>query len=108
MAWVVRGGVSTPDALIKGYRLHLGVPGLYGFSVQYAPEKSVDELARAGGFPHTNISVATSDALTSALHPLGFQIRLVSSPGQGFHHTLAVVYDLSGAFQHQPNPRRAR
>lgn len=51
-------------------------------------------------------------------------MRLVSSPGQGFHHTFAVVYDASGAivtqlpfalatvisqtFQRQRNPFRVR
>jgi hypothetical protein len=70
MEWVVRAGVAAAGSLIKGYRMHARVPGLYGLSVQYAPGKTVDELAQAGQYPHPMISYATTDALTAALRPL--------------------------------------
>jgi hypothetical protein len=34
MGWVVRAGEAKPVDLMKGHKEHLGVPGLYGFSVQ--------------------------------------------------------------------------
>ena len=120
MEWVVRAGVAAARSLIRGYREHATVPGLYGFSVQYAPGKTVEDLARAGQYPHPQISVATDDALAVALIPLGYAMRLVRSPGKGYHHTFAVLYDASGSalhalpddaaralsatFRQQPNP----
>lgn len=124
MEWVVRAGEARPEYLVSGYGPHRAVPGLYGLSVQYAPGKTVDELARAGGFPNAQISYATDDALVAALVPLGYSMRLIASPGQGYHHTFAVVYDASGVmlkrlplalaivisqtFQRRPNPYRPR
>jgi hypothetical protein len=124
MGWVVRAGISTPSSLMAGYHLHLAVPGLYGFSVQYANDKTVEELAQAGRFPHASVSYATDDALAAALLPLGYTMRLVRSPGQGYHHTFAVLYDetgmplqslpenaaiaLSAVFQRQRNPYQTR
>jgi hypothetical protein len=35
MGWVVRAGEAKPADLVKGYKEHLGVHGLYGFSVQF-------------------------------------------------------------------------
>lgn len=96
MNWVVRGGLASMKALTAAYKQHRGVPGLYGFSVQYATGITVEELARAGQFPHAQISFAPDDALAAALAPLGYQMRLIRSPGQGYHHTFAVLYDASG------------
>lgn len=98
--WVVRAGVASAASLVKGYNQHRGVPGLFGFSVQYAPGKTVDELARAGNFPHPQISYAMEDALRAALRSLGYTMRLVKSPGQGYHHTFAVLYDATGSMLH--------
>jgi hypothetical protein len=81
---------------MEGYRPHIGMPGLSGCSVQYAPSHSVDELAQAGQFKNGRISYATDDALAAALQPLGYAMRLVASPGKGFHHTLVVLYDVNG------------
>lgn len=122
MDWIVRAGVAGVSSLIRGYQLHLGVPGFYGFSVQYAPGKTMEELALARRFPHPAISSATSSALMAALQPLGSTMRLVKSPGQGYHHTFTVLYDASGAilrtlpqdaavalsstFRKRPNPYR--
>ncbi len=118
--WVVRAGVAAAKSLIAGYRQHLGVAGLYGCSVQYAPGYTVEDLAQAGQFKNNQISFATEDALVSALRPLGYTLHLVPSPGRGFHHTLVVLYDVGGtmlqqlpqdaaealsrAFQQRPNP----
>lgn len=122
MNWVVRAGVAGAQSLIAGYAQHRRVPGLFGFSVQYAPGKTVEELARAGQYPHAQISYATDDALLVTLQPLGYIMRLVQSPGMGYHHTFAVLYDatgtmvqvlpadaataLSGTFRQRPNPGR--
>jgi hypothetical protein len=58
--WVVRAGVATrPQQLIDGTRQHMGMRGLFGFSVQYYPGLTVDELARYGRFPHPTISYTT-------------------------------------------------
>jgi hypothetical protein len=124
MEWVVRAGVATAQRLIEGYAQHKGAPGLYGFSVQYAPGATVEQLAQAGRFPHAQISYATDDALQAALAPLGYTMRLVKSPGSGYHHTFAVLYDgggtmaqvlppdaaqaISQAFQQRANPARIR
>ncbi len=82
-----------------GYSLHRQVPGLYGFSVQYEPGKTVDELAQAGQFPNAQISYAEEAVLDLAIRPLGYAMRLVKSPGTGYHHTFIVVYDATGAIQ---------
>ncbi len=118
----MRAGIASPGSLVKGYNQHRGVPGLFGFSVQYAPGRSIEELALAGQFPHEQISYATDDALQLALQPHGYTMRLVRSPGRGYHHTFAVLYDMGGlplqrlpqdaavvlsqTFRHRPNPSR--
>lgn len=99
MAWVVRAGEAKAADLEWGYSLHRQVPGLYGFSVQYEPGKTVDELAQAGQFPNAQISYAEEAALNLAIRPFGCTMRLVKSPGNGYHHTFAVVYDATGAIQ---------
>lgn len=100
MEWVVRAGVAGAQSLINGYAEHRRVPGLFGFSVQYAPGMTVEALALAGQFPHPRISYATEDALFAALQPLGYTMRLAKSPGVGYHHTFAVLYDATGAMLH--------
>lgn len=109
---------------MKGYREHLGVPGLYGFSVQYHASLSWQELARAATYPNAQVSVADDQDLLVALQPFGYSIRLVASPGAGYHHTFAVLYDATGVmlkslpagaaqalhdtFKQHPNPYRSR
>jgi uncharacterized protein (DUF697 family) len=104
--WVVRAGVATPEQLKEGVDAHLRVPGLTGFSVQSSPGKTIKELAAAGRFPNAQISVTTTDAL------LAVGVRVVKSPGEGYHHT-AVTEDplmsphaeaISSVFKQQPNP----
>ena len=120
MAWVVRAGVAGVQSLIDGYNEHLRVPGLFGFSVQYAPGMTIEKLAMAAKFPHAQISFAEEAALAAALASLGYTMRLVQSPGAAYHHTFAVLYDATGMaihslpldaasaisrmFQRRPNP----
>ena len=102
MEWVVRGGVALPKQLIDGYGVHLGVHApLYGFSVQYQPGRTIDELAQAGQFRNSQISYAADDALQAAIQSVGYTMRLVQSPGRGFHHTFAVIYNNSGIMEQQ-------
>lgn len=124
MAWVVRAGEAKAVDLMKGYREHLGVPGLFGFSVQYHPGTPWQELTRAGQYPNAQVSIAEEDDLRLALQALGYDLRLISSPGAGYHHTFVVLYDATGAmvtqlplfvaerlhdtFSQAPNPHRVR
>jgi hypothetical protein len=124
MGWVVRAGEAKPVDLMKGYKEHLGVPGLYGFSVQYHAALSWHDLARAGQYPNAQVSIAQEHDLLAALQSLGYRIQLVPSPGAGYHHTFAALYDAVGTmltqlplivaqklhdtFTQRPNPYRAR
>jgi hypothetical protein len=92
----VRAGEAKAADLIRGYGEHLGVPGLYGFSVQYQSGSSWQELARAGRYPNAQVSIADDIALRVALLSLGYTFRLVPSPGRGYHHTFVVLYDATG------------
>ncbi len=100
------------------------MPGLYGFSVQYQAGRPWQELARAGQFPNAQVSIAEENDLRTALQSLGYDLRLVPSPGVGYHHTFVLLYDATGAmltqlplpvaqklhetFAQVPNPRRVR
>jgi hypothetical protein len=79
--WVIRGGVATPSQLQAGTARHRGVPdppGLYGFSVQYQPGKTIQELAAAGRFRQVpfplplDLAVALSAVFTQQLNPARF------------------------------------
>lgn len=94
--WVVRAGIAESEMLIDGYEEHNQRPGLYGFSVQYAPGKTIDELAQAGQFRNAQISFASDDHLADALQVLGYRMALIASPGRGYHTTFVVLYDRSG------------
>lgn len=105
MEWVVRGGLATPKQLSDGYGPHAGMKSpLYGFSVQFQPGKTIDELALAGQFRNGQISYASDDALQEAVHGVGYTMRLVKSPGRGYHHTFAVIYNASGMMQQKLPP----
>jgi hypothetical protein len=106
--YVVRAGLAEADSLIVGSRPHRDVPGLFGFSVQSSPGVSIDELARAGLFPHLQISVTTLAMLRSA----GFDL-MFPTPGKGAYHATVRVRDplrpddaarLSGLFVRRRNP----
>jgi len=108
MEWVVRGGIATPQQLSDGYGEHVGISSsLYGFSVQYQPGETIEALALAGQFRNGQISYATDDALQVALQALGYTMRLVKSPGRGYHHTFAVIYNADGMMQHTVPPHVA-
>jgi hypothetical protein len=77
LEWVVRGGEAKHDKLQDGYTRHDAVQAVYGFSVQYAAGRDLDELALAGQFPNPQISYAYDDELAAALLPLGYAMRLV-------------------------------
>jgi hypothetical protein len=122
MGWVVRAGEATPRDLQAKYQQHIQVPSVWGFSVQYDAAASVDELARAGAFPNGQISYQEEQVLAAALLAFGYRMRLVPTPGRGYHHTFMVLYDASGVmlqtlpldaattlhqtFLHIPNPHR--
>ncbi len=124
MVWVVRAGEANAGDLVMGYRQHLGVAGLYGFSVQFDSTLPWQELARAGQFPNAQVSIAQERDLRNALQSLGYDFRLVPSPGAGYHHTFVVLYDATGnmltqlplpvaqelhdTFTQVPNPHRVR
>jgi hypothetical protein len=81
---------------------------LFGFSVQSAPGISVDELARAGLFPHLQISVTTLDILQRH----GFDLVFPTPGGGMYHATVQILYPLppdmasrlSGLFHQRRNP----
>ena len=115
---MVRGGIATPQQLQAGTTKHRGVPeppGLYGFSVQYQPGKTVTALAVAGKFRHARISVTTDDALRAAGVSAGCVVWLVRSPGGGYHHTMHVPFPfpwelaeaLRAVFTQMANPARS-
>lgn len=97
MEWVVRAGMAEPGNLQANYQEHDAVPGVFGFSVQYQAGRTIDELAQAGQFPNAKISYAYDGELAATLSPLGYSMRLVATPGRGYHHTFMVLYDASGA-----------
>jgi hypothetical protein len=79
--FVVRAGLARPAVLVVGTTPHRLVTGLSGFSVQSAAGMPVDELARAGRFPHPWISVIT--VAISRTH--GFDL-VFPTPGKGAYH----------------------
>jgi hypothetical protein len=97
MGWVVRAGEAKAADLVRGYRQHLSIPGLYGFSVQYQAGVPWQVLARAGQFPNARVSIAEEQDLRAALQSLGYDLHLVPSPGVGYHHTFVALYDATGA-----------
>ena len=111
-ALVVLGGVVTPQRLqrsVSGYR---NVPDIVGFSVQSAPQKTVNELAAAGWFWSRSLSVTTVGELTEAAQSVGVPIEIVSAPGRGFHSIVVTprplsdtaATALSNVFRQMPNP----
>ncbi len=100
MGWVVRAGESKPRDLQAKYLEHTQAPSVWGFSVQYDQAASVDDVARAGAFPNGQISYQQEQVLATALLALGYRMRLVRTPGRGYHHTFMVLYDASGVMLH--------
>jgi hypothetical protein len=112
---VVRGGAAQPNNLLQGAGEHFAVPGLYGFSVQYAPGRPWPALAVAGGFQNSLVSVSTVERIQTAARNLGYTVSVVRSPGSGYHATVVVpdpfppdlAVALSDAFTRYPNPLKA-
>jgi hypothetical protein len=85
---------------------------LIGFSVQSTPQKTVQELAAAGGFFDQLLSVTTVGELQKAGHSVGLNIKVISAPGRGFHSIVVTprrlsntaAQALSSVFRQMPNP----
>jgi hypothetical protein len=114
--WVVRAGVVTPEQLKNGVGGHALMPGLHGFSVQSELGRTIFQLGEAGHFPNAQISVSTVEALVAAGQAMAYSVRVVKSPGRGFHCTVEVpeplpdtlAEALSHEFTQLPNPARVR
>jgi hypothetical protein len=64
-AFVVRGGISTPESLLKGSGVTVESGGrLNGVSVNSAPGRSIEELSK--GLPHAKIGVTTQASIERA------------------------------------------
>ncbi len=73
--------------------------------MQFAPGKSVEELARAGRFRNATISYADLSDLQTAVAVLSYRADVIASPGTGYHHTFVVLYDMSNPLLTQlPRP----
>jgi RHS repeat-associated protein len=114
---VVRGGVATAEQLIRGTKAldparYNGISS--GFSVQSAPGKSVQELAKGGRFRNGQISVTTTRALFAAGLVVQYAVFVVptASDTTENHCTVTVpsplpgvlAHALSAAFVPMPNP----
>jgi hypothetical protein len=88
---------------------------LFGFSVQYQPGKTIEELATAGRFRNAQISVTTIEELIAVGVSAGYAVSIVKSPGTGCHYTVQAPFPLpadlaaalSAVFRQEPNPARA-
>jgi len=112
---VVLAGAVTPQRLqrkVSGYR---NVP-LIGFSVQSTPQKTIQELAAAGGFFDPLLSVTTVGELQKAGQSAGVNIKIISDPGRRFHSIVVTprplsnpaAQALSSVFRQMPNPLARR
>jgi len=106
LQYVVRGGAGAASSFEAGTAL---TQNGYGFSVQTAPGVSVNELARGGSFPNSQISVSTVQQLQDIP---GVTVNF-PTPGRGDYHGTVNVPNpappgfftvISGAFVQQPNP----
>src|SRR5262245_28358787 len=109
---VVLDGAVTPQRLqrkVSGYRK---MPNVIGFSVQSTPQKTIQELAAAGGFFDPLLSVTTVGELQKAGQSAGVNIKVISAPGRRFHSIVLTprplsnpaAQALSSVFQQMPNP----
>jgi peptide/nickel transport system substrate-binding protein len=114
---VVLDGVVTPQRLQKKVSGYRRVP-LIGFSVQSIPQKTLQELAAAGGFFDPLLSVTTVGELQKAGQAAGLNIKVVPAPagGRGFHSIVVAprqlsntaAQALSSVFRQMPNPLARR
>ncbi len=112
---VVLDGVVTPQRLQRMVSAYRRVP-LIGFSVQSIPQKTLQQLAAAGGFFDSLLSVTTVGELQKAGQSAGLNIKVISAPGRGFHSIVVAprrlsntaAQALSSVFQQMPNPLARR
>jgi hypothetical protein len=109
---VVLAGAVTPQLLqrkVSGYRR---MPNVIGFSVQSTPQKTIQELAAAGGFFDPLLSVTTVGELQKAGQSAGVNIKIIAGPGRRFHSIVLTprplstpaAQALSSVFRQMPNP----
>ena len=109
---VVLAGAVTPQRLqrkVSGYRK---LPHVIGFSVQSTPQKTLQELAAAGGYFNRLLSVTTVGELQRAGQAAGVNIKIISAPGRRFHSIVITPRPLpdpaaqamSSVFRQMPNP----
>jgi peptide/nickel transport system substrate-binding protein len=111
-ALVVLDGVVTPQRLQKKVTGYRNVPNVKGFSVQSAPNKSLEELVAAGRLAGASMSVTTVAELLNAAQSVGVTIQIIPAPGLGFHRIVvtprplpeAAAQALSKVFQQVPAP----
>lgn len=105
-AYVVRGGMSQPESFKVGPH----PSGPYGISCQSDPGMTVEELARAGQFPNSKISVTTVGEIRGIG---GNVIPTPNLPGFPYHATITAPNDvwsqvwkeqLNQLFNILPNP----
>jgi RHS repeat-associated protein len=106
MQYVVRGGEGKPIDFQRGTNL---TTNGFGFSVQTAPNVTVEELARGGGYKNSSISVSTVQQLQTIP---GVTVTFPTPGGGRYHGTVNVpnppppgFYDLiASQFTRRPNP----
>jgi hypothetical protein len=111
-AFVILGGIVTPQRLQKKVTGYRNVPNVKGFSVQSASQKTINDLAIAGRLANWSISVTTVGELQNAARSVGATIEIIPAPGPGFHHIVVapsplpaeVAQALSSVFRQMPNP----
>jgi RHS repeat-associated protein len=111
--YVVRGGVTTPESLIRGTSsFSYNGSAMSGFSVVTAPNMSVDQLASAAQFPNSQISYTT----TAQLATVGAPVVPTPTGNNQLHATVNVPNPLdpkqasaiSAVFKQKPNPVKCR
>jgi peptide/nickel transport system substrate-binding protein len=109
---VVLDGAVTPQRLQKKVSGYRRMPNIIGFSVESAPQKTLQELAAAGGFYDPLLSVTTVAELQKAGQSAGVHIKVISAPGRRFHSIVLTprrlpdpaAQALSNVFRQMPNP----
>jgi len=97
MDWVVRGGTADWQVLQGAYLIDTRVaPPIFGFSVQYAPGITWEDLVRAGNIPNGQVCYADRKDLEAAVATLGYTMLLIATPGLGFHHELSLALVQNG------------
>jgi len=113
---VVLDGAVTPQRLQKKVSGYRRLPKVIGFSVQSTPQKTLQELAAAGGFYDSLLSVTTVGELQKAGQSAGVNIKIIADPGRRFHSIVLTprrlsdpaAQALSSAFRQMPNPLARR